>query len=231
VTFFAGSNGSGKSTLLETIAHLANLPAMGSDEVSRDETLAKQRNLARTLKLVWRRQAHRGFFLRAEDFFGFTKRIARMKAELREEIARVDVEYRDRSTYARSLALGPLLASLGGLSQSYGEDMDAQSHGETFLSLFQSKFVPGGLYLLDEPEAALSPQSQLALLVMLREMIQKSAQFIIASHSPIVLAFPGARIYSFDATPIAEVPYDQLEHVSLTRSFLNNPEQFLRHLF
>jgi predicted ATPase len=231
VTFFVGANGSGKSTLLEGLAQMASLPTVGSSDVSRDDTLAKQRALTRALKLTWRQRTHRGFFLRAEDFFGFTKRIASLRSELREDLDRTNVEYAGRSEYAKGLAQGPLRASLTELERTYGVDPDARSHGESFLSLFQSRFVPGGLYLLDEPEAALSPQSQLAFLVMLGEMIQQSSQFIIATHSPIVAAFPGARIFSFDAAPVGEVAYDDLEHVTLTRSFLNNPEQFLRHLF
>ena len=96
--------------------------------------------------------------------------------------------------------------------------------------LFQSRFVPGGLYLLDEPEAPLSPQSQLALMVMMPDMIAQDAQFIIATHSPILLAFPGATIYSFDQVPAAVVPYEELEHVTLTHAFLATPERYLRAL-
>ncbi|MGH7638042.1 MAG: AAA family ATPase, partial [Gemmatimonadaceae bacterium] len=96
--------------------------------------------------------------------------------------------------------------------------------------LFQSRFVPGGLYLLDEPEAPLSPQSQLALLAMLGDMVRQEAQFIIATHSPILLAFPEAGIYSFDDGEVRETEYDSLEHVRLTREFLNEPGRFLRHL-
>jgi predicted ATPase len=109
-------------------------------------------------------------------------------------------------------------------------DLDANSHGQSFLKLFASRFVPGGLYLLDEPEAPLSPQSQLALIAMIGDMIARDAQFIIATHSPILLAFPNALIYSCDRVPIERVRFDDLEHVVLTRDFLNDPEKFLRHL-
>jgi predicted ATPase len=231
VNFFVGSNGSGKSTLLEGIAQLARLPTVGSSDVSRDDTLTKQRALTGALRLTWSRRTHRGFFLRAEDFFGFTKRIASLRSELSEDLGRTEVGYQGRSAYAKGLAQLPLRSSIAELERTYGVDPDAQSHGESFLSLFQSRFVPGGLYLLDEPEAALSPQSQLAFLVLLGQMTRQNAQFIIATHSPIVAAFPGARIYSFDSVPVSAVAYDDLEHVTLTRSFLNNPELFLRHLF
>jgi len=139
------------------------------------------------------------------------------------------VEYAGRSAYARGLATGPVAASLAELEDRYGADLDANSHGESFLQLFQSRVVPGGLYLLDEPETPLSPQSQLALMAMLKEMVEDS-QFIIATHSPMLLAFPGAEIYTFDAPPLRRVEYEDLEHVRLTRDFLNAPEAFLRHL-
>ncbi|HAZ44940.1 MAG TPA: hypothetical protein DCZ55_10825, partial [Cyanobacteria bacterium UBA11371] len=109
-------------------------------------------------------------------------------------------------------------------------NLDANSHGESFLKLFQSRFVPGGLYLLDEPEAPLSPLRQLAFLSMLKDMVNQDSQFIIATHSPILMAFPQASILSFDSYPVKEVPYDQLEQVTLTKAFLNNPESYLRHL-
>jgi predicted ATPase len=97
--------------------------------------------------------------------------------------------------------------------------------------LFQARFVPGGLYLLDEPEAPLSPLRQLTLLSMMKEMVEEQeAQFIIATHSPILMAFPDAEIVSFDHLPPQQVAYDELEHVSLTRDFLANPEAFLRNL-
>ena len=149
--------------------------------------------------LSWTRRTHKGFFLRAEDFFGFTKYLARLRAELQQRDSR-------RSTSSTRIArrtraawrAGPAAASLAELERRYGVDLDANSHGESFLKLFRSRFVPGGLYLLDEPEAPLSPQSQLGLIAMLKDMVNEDAQFIIATHSPILLAFPDATIYTFD---------------------------------
>jgi len=230
VTFLVGENGSGKSTLLEGLAAAVGLPTVGSESVRDDGTLAAQRALAEQLRLSWTRRTHKGFFLRAEDFFGFTKYLARLRSELHGRLVEIDVEYADRSAYARGLARGPAVASLAALERRYGVDLDANSHGESFLKLFRSRFVPGGLYLLDEPEAPLSPQSQLGLIAMLKEMIGEDAQFIIATHSPILLAFPGATIYTLDERPPKRVAFDDLEHVRLTRDFLNDPEAFLRHL-
>jgi len=232
VTCFVGENGSGKSTLLEGIAAAARLPAVGSSDVPRDETLAAQRRLGRALRLSWTKRAVRGFFLRAEDFFGFTKRLSKERAEFQQRLRELEQEYhaQDRSKYALGLAQLPARVSLAEMERRYGIDLDANSHGQSFLKLFHSRFVPGGLYLLDEPEAPLSPQSQLALLAMIGDMVAQDAQFIIATHSPLLLAFPEARIYSFDATPIRPVAYADLDHVRITRDFLNAPERYLNRI-
>lgn len=232
VTFLVGENGSGKSTLLEAIAAAAGLPAVGSEmRVDADESLTAQRTLAASIALTWRRaRARRGFFLRAEDFFGYTRAIARMRATFVDELASIDEEYRERSDHARTLRRGPIAASLHDMEARYGIDLDANSHGQSFLKLFASRFVPEGLFLLDEPEAPLSPQSQLAFMAMLKDMVTERSQFLIATHSPILLAFPGATIYSFDTTPVRAVAYEELEHVIFTRDFLAAPDRFLRHL-
>ena len=224
VTFFVGENGSGKSTLLEAIAAAAELPALGSDEVGRDESLAAQRELAAALRLSWARRTRRGFFLRAEDFFGYLKRRARIKARIEREKREAagldpgapppdDAEHEDEVGAAR-----------------YLEVFDDRSHGESFFELFRSRVSPASLYLLDEPESPLSPQRQLSFLALLADAARAGAQFIIATHSPILLALPGARIYSFDERPVREVAFEELDHVRLTRDFLNHPERYLRHL-
>jgi len=230
VTFFVGENGSGKSTLLESIAAAAHLPTVGGAEVDRDTTLEAQRRLADSLRLTWSKRTRRGFFLRAEDFFGFQRRMANERVAMEQRLAEIEVEYRDRSAKAKGLAAMPVMATLGDMERRYGRDPDARSHGQAFLNLFQGRFVPGGLYLLDEPEAPLSPQNQLGLLAVLLAMVTEDAQFVIATHSPMLLAFPGARIYSFDQVPVSEVAYGELDHVNLTRDFLNDPPAFLRRL-
>ena len=230
VTFFVGENGSGKSTLLEGIALAAGLPTVGSTEATGDQTLSAQRALGKALKLVWNQRVRKGFFLRAEDFFGFTKQLAQTRSEMLKRAAELDEEYKDRSSYAKGLAMMPVARSLAEMESRYGVDLDANSHGQSFLKLFQSRLVRGGLFLLDEPEAPLSPQSQLALMAMIMDLVRQEGQFIVATHSPILLAFPGARIYSFDGSPVRATEYEALEHVSLTRDFLNAPDRFLRHL-
>jgi predicted ATPase len=230
VTFLVGENGSGKSTLLEGLAVAANLPTVGSVAANKDETLKSQWFLGKSLKLTWDRRAFRGFFLRAEDFFGFTKALSRERTELLARLDEIDVEFAGRSEKGKGLAKLPVVSALADMERRYGVDLDANSHGQSFLKLFQSRFVPGGLYLLDEPEAPLSPQSQLGLIAMISDMVAQDSQFIIATHSPILLGFPGALIYSFDRTPVEAVPFEELDHVVITRDFLNAPERYLRHL-
>ena len=231
VVLFVGENGSGKSTLLEALAIASRLPTVGSQSAAHDKTLEAQRRLALCLKLVWGRRSHRGFFLRAEDFFGFARRLAELRQGFLDDLTTIDKEYHDRSDLARMLAAAPARRSLGEMEGRYGENLDARSHGESFLQLFQSRLVPQGLYLLDEPEAALSPQSQLAFLAMIKNSVDDGSQFVIATHSPILMSIPGATILSFDEIPVQPVAFDDIEHVSLMRDFLLSPERFLRHLW
>ena len=231
VTFFAGENGSGKSTLLEAIALATNLPTVGSREIGMDASLASQRKLARGLTGVWNRKMHRGFFLRAEDFFGFIGRLDGIKAEMEARLEEIEREYQGRSELAKRLAMGPVAATLGSIESRYGENLDANSHGETFLHVFRERFVPGGLYLIDEPEAALSPQSQLGFVSMMADAVNQAGQLIIATHSPVLMAVPGATIYNFDESPLREVAYDALEGIQLLKAFMQAPERYMRHLW
>jgi predicted ATPase len=223
VTFFVGENGSGKSTLLEAIAAAADLPTIGSErDVWRDDSLAPQRVLARALRLSWANRTRYGFFLRAEDFFGYLRQRARDDARLARELGGTDPVFSDEDDGARhpdEIAAAAYLAR-----------HDARSHGESFLDLFEARLDSSGLYLLDEPETPLSPRRQLTLLSMMLDAVRGRAQFVVATHSPILLAFPGARIYSFDEPPVHPVRYEELEHVTLTRDFLAAPERFLKQL-
>lgn len=231
VTFLIGENGSGKSTLLEALACGARSIAVASDPLERDATLNDARRLADTMRLSWRKRTRAGFFMRSEDFFGFTKYLRRLKQGLQQDLDAVDETYAASSDYGRSLARMPFLKELAAMRAMYGEDLDAYSHGESYFTLFKARFKTNGLYLLDEPEAPLSPLRQIALLSMLKGLAdEQGAQFIIATHSPIIMAYPGAAIYSFDGGALHPVAYNEVEHVAVTRAFLQNPERFLRHL-
>lgn len=231
VTFLVGENGSGKSTLLEALACAASMITVGSRPVDRDPTLDSVRPLSRAIRLVWNRRTHRGFFMRAEDFFGFVNRVKSEKADMERQAARLRAENRDMAPADLTRMVGPLAGSAREMSDRYGEDMDARSHGEQFLGFFQGRLVPQGLYLLDEPEVALSPTSALAFLGLLLDAAEEAeCQFIVATHSPILMALPDATILSFDGGPVRRVNFDEVEHVRLTREFLEAPERFLRHL-
>ena len=231
VTFFVGENGSGKSTLMEGIATGINAITVGGADVEHDETLNSVRQLSDHLRFEWRKRTGRGFFLRAEDFFNFSRRLSQMQRELQTIIDGYQEELRQNpKDEGIKRAIGYVYGQKQALISRYGENLDANSHGESFMKVFESRLVPGGLYLLDEPEAALSPLRQLAFLSQLKAMVAQNCQFIIATHSPILMAFPDADIYSFDLQPIAAVEYDELEHVTLTRAFLQNPGAFLHRL-
>jgi len=230
-TLLVGENGSGKSTLLEALALATSMIGVGSHSLDRDRSLDAVRPLADSMRVVWNRRTHRGFFMRAEDFFGFVNRVKAEQAALEKEAARVRAENPGMAASDLARMLGPQTGSRHELAERYGEDPDARSHGQQFLAFFQSRLVPGGLYLLDEPEVALSPTSQLAFLGLLLDAIRDAeCQFLIATHSPILMALPGATILSFDDPPVRALEYDEVEHVRLTRDFLEAPERFLRHL-
>lgn len=230
VTFLVGENGSGKSTLLEAIACAAGSITVGAEGVERDRTLESIRALAKELRLVWNKRTRKGFYMRSEDFFGFARRMERIREEMQRDIDAVDEEYKGRSEYAKGLAKMAYSRELGDMAQRYGEGVDARSHGESYLNLFQGRFVPSGLYLLDEPEAPLSPKRQLSFLVLLKQMVDQDGQFIIATHSPILMSYPGAVILSCDSGRLVQVPFEELEHFTITRDFLENRKLYLREL-
>lgn len=228
-TFFVGENGSGKSTLLEALAAGMKAVAIGSAAIAHDPTLAAARALGNALRFGRRRTPKRKAFLRAEDVFGFTRRVAEELGELG-DIADHFRTTMPEASWGQRLAMGVAKGQRGALARAYGENPDGRSHGETFLAVLQERLKPGGLYFLDEPETPLSPQRQIALLALLKDAIGEDCQFIVATHSPILMALPGAEIWLFENGTIRAVGWEDVEHVSLTRAFLANPQRFLDRL-
>lgn len=227
VTFLVGDNGSGKSTIMEAIACGMKCPTVGRTDVARDPSLVQARALAAQLRFIKTKNPRKRLFFRAEDAIGFTRRVNEDMADLKE----MEAHYNETlSGYARDLATGVVKGQHAAWTDRYGDDPDARSHGEWFLNIIRERVHGDGLYLLDEPETPLSPVHQIALLSIMLEAAKENAQFIVATHSPILMALPGATILSFDHTPITPVPWDEVEHVNVTRAFLNDPESFLRHL-
>jgi predicted ATPase len=230
VTVLVGENGSGKSTLLEAMAIALRMPAIGRADAHRDPSLAELVPLARSLRLVRGAQSPQArFFLRSEDFFGFVQTLGERSRELREELDRARRENAHRSRFAQQQAEAAYSGSLAALQGRYGADLlGAASHGESFLRLFQARMAPRGLYLMDEPEAPLSPVRQLALMQMIRELAEQGqCQFILATHSPILMALPGAQLIDCDQSPLAQTVYGDLASVALLREFLNDPSRMI----
>jgi len=204
VTFLVGENGSGKSTLLEAIAVACGFNAEGGTRNFNFATEETHSALWQHMTVARRTYPRDGFFLRAESFYNVATNIDRMD---------------------REPSFGPSLIDSYG-----GKSLHAQSHGESFMALVQNRFGGNGLYLLDEPEAALSPVRQMTLLAEMDALVKRKSQFIIATHSPILMAFPGARIYQLDESGINEVAYEDTEHYQVTRRFLEDPQRMLRYL-
>ena len=203
VTFFVGENGSGKSTLMEAIAIASGFNPSGGSKNTQNTQRKSESNLHEYLIFSWKKKVFDGFFLRAESFFNF--------ASFLEEWER-DTGYNFHGPYG-------------------GKSLHEQSHGESFISLVKNRFNKG-LFIMDEPEAALSPMSQLSLLSLIhKQIIQGDSQYIIASHSPILLSYPGATIIEFSNRGLNKIKYEDSEHYKVTKDFLNGREAFFNHLF
>jgi predicted ATPase len=200
VTLLAGDNGTGKSTIIEAAAEAMGFAAEGGELERAGELPAVPRAVLRgaLAPVLGSRKPRNGYFLRAESFFNVASFVD------------------SQEDFAPDLSL-------------YGDvPLHAQSHGQAFLALAAHRFAGESLYVLDEPEAALSVGGALALLAVVVRAARAGAQFIIATHSPVLLACPGARLYELDETGLAPCEYDDLQAVRLTRAFLDAPERFLR---
>lgn len=228
VTFLVGENGCGKSTLLEIVAAALRLPSLTQRSIETHPLMEVAREAAAGFRFVRRGGRRGGFYFRADDVTGFLQAVRR-NAEEHGELARHFEETLPEG-WGRDRAAGLARAQGRAFAERYGEDPFARSHGELFLDLFRARLTGPGLYLLDEPEVPLSPTNQLALLAMIRDAAADGSQFLIATHSPILMALPGAVILDMDVSPPTAVPWEEVEHVAITRAFLSHPESFLRRL-
>ena len=201
VTFIIGENGSGKSTLLEAIAVLYGFNPEGGSKNFNFTTKDTHSDLFEAIRLIKGFRAPKdSFFLRAESFYNVASNVDELEKES-------DFD-------------GSLFDSYGGKS------LHAQSHGESFIALALNRFRGKGLYILDEPEAALSPSRQLALLSRIHQLVEEDSQFIIATHSPILMAYPHAVIYNID-NGYEETKYTETDHYRVTKEFLMHPDKML----
>lgn len=200
VTFFVGENGTGKSTLLEALSFKCNIHIWRGVERTRFQVNPYEKELHKFISVEWTDGIVPGSLFASEIFRYFAESLDEWAA-----------------------------ASPGVLEYFGGKSLVTQSHGQSLLSFFRARYKIKGLYLLDEPETALSPKSQLDLLELLREMDRAGhAQFIIATHSPILLACPESRIYSFDHIPVKVIDYEETEHYKIYRNFMEDPHKYVR---
>lgn len=204
VTFIVGENGTGKSTILEAIAVAYGFNPEGGTRNFNFSTKSTHSQLYQYIKLVKGIKRPRdGFFLRAESLYNVASNIDELDAGF-DGVPKISSSY-------------------GGMS------LHDQSHGESFLSIFMNRFRGNGMYILDEPEAALSPSRQMAMISRMHELVGKESQFIIATHSPILMAYPDSLIYEIkDEFKIVE--YKDTEHFQVTQTFLNNTQKMLKLL-
>jgi predicted ATPase len=200
VTFFIGENGSGKSTLLEALAHRCKIYIWRGIERTRCENNPFEEQLYLYIEVEWADGIVPGSFFSSQIFRNFAQLVDMWEAD-----------------------------NPGQIDYFGGKSLLTQSHGQSLMSFFKARYKIKGLYLLDEPETALSPKSQLQLLKLLQDMSALGhAQFIIATHSPILLVCPGSVIYSFDHTPVKTVHYEDTEHYQIYKSFMENPGRYLK---
>lgn len=209
VTFFTGENGVRKSTLIEALAVSLGFNAEGGSKnfnFASKSTHSELHNYLTVSKSF--RKPKDGFFLRGESFYNVASEIDKLDE---------DVPFSSNSP--------KIIDAYGGLS------LHEQSHGQSFWSLFMNRFAGSGVYILDEPESALSSTKQIAMLSKIDNLVDKNAQFIITTHSPILLAYPNAWIYEMANGKITKVKYEESEIYRVYKSFLDHPKRILDNLF
>ncbi len=225
VTIFIGDNGCGKSTLLESLALQMNLPLIGGF-IGRHPGFEAARILKPYIKIEWKRETSTGFFFRAEDFSDFINSVENENKKIAGDLHELKGVVDD---YIIKQMSDNMNYSLREMRKNYGENMQAFSHGEAYLKILQIRLGDKGVYLLDEPEAALSPLKQLSLIFLILEVLKnRNTQFIISTHSPILMGIPDAMIYEIRDESMEQVRYNETDHYRITKTFLDNPDYYLR---
>ncbi len=227
ITFIIGENGTGKSTLLETIAYRLQLPHMDGYGYAK-KCFDAARTLTPSVVLDWNIERSVGFFFRAEDFGDYLNSVHRTDASLQEQMGDLGTEVPKHIIQQMKDSANHQLHSV---RRNYGQELTSFSHGEAYMHILKQMVNQRGIYLLDEPEASLSPAKQLALIYFLQAHLQNfNSQFIIATHSPMLMAYPDAAIYEVTDSAMQLTALEATDHYSITKSFLNHPASFLRHL-
>ena len=228
ITFFVGENGSGKSTFLEAIAAYTEVPLAGSFRLEDDASLDAANRLGRYFYMRYEEKTRHGFFIRAEDFIGFSRNIKNQIKALDDEIIEVKENFTGGDI---NLTIGAIEGEKQEFIKRYSKDLEAMSHGEGFMKFFTSRITGKGLYLIDEPEAALSPARQLSLLSIILEKVKNTgSQFIIATHSPIIMSVPESEVLLFQDDRISKVDYKNTDHYRITKGILDHPDSIMKEL-
>ncbi len=224
ITVVIGDNGCGKSTLLESLAYSIGLPTIATNDIRSDETLGGGQLLNTFLRIRWTKPTRNGLFFRAEDLQRLVARLDFIKKELDTAITELESEL---SEAAMKAPKSMLLDEKAAIEDRYGPDLNAFSHGEAFLKVFENRLRQPGVYILDEPEASLSPTRQLALMQIIIDRAEnRGFQFIIATHSPILMGLPGAAILQISDGKILPIELEETEHFRITKQFLNDRSVF-----
>lgn len=224
VTIFVGENGCGKSSLLKLIQSQLSLVKIKLPEDNENLPIGPS-----SVKLYPRLGKLKGFFFESIAFINYVAYVQREKANAQNEIERIDKEYKHKSAYSKMMAKTPFKRTMYELDNMYTRDFTKSSHGEAYLDFFASRIKDNQIYLLDEPETPLSIQNQLTLMVMIMEATKRGCQFIIATHSPILVAIPDALIYEIEENSFRKTDFENIKSIQLLKQFLNNKEQFLHH--
>lgn len=227
VTILCGENGSGKTTLMELAAAGAKAHTIGASGNRRNKTLLFK-EAARKMRYTFNKQPMRSFYFTAEDFVRYLDERHDMRREAEQMLNEIENTYAGRSQFAKNQAAMAPMSTLSDMNGQYNRNLLESSHGEGFLSFFSARLAPDGLYLLDEPEGALSYGNQLSLLALIDQAVQMNCQVIMATHSPVLCAFPGAQLLSVEHGNISEVSYDHLESIQFLKYFLSNRSAVLK---